>query len=254
MKKECFSITARVLFALAMFLCWGCATSPKITELAVAPFEMPDGFPLPDDAEVISKIKPLKGGEGEILFHSDVSYKELVDFYRKKMMSYGLTEDPVFYKFRDDTFNLTFAGWPGGKNLTVNASGRSVSGRVWVRHEPMAVPPVPKFKPVQIKPLFGMPDELPVPDGVKQLSRNNFGNMASVEFYTKMNLDEILAWYRKTFHSYAIKEDPDVTSKRIDSLSARFLGFPGGKWLTMSVEDLAYSSQRDERRVSFVFR
>jgi len=245
-----------VIFLLAT-LVMGCSAGnvkPKIPMLSRAPFVMPDEFPLPDGSKILQHSKALKGGDAKLRFSTALNSEKLIAFYRRNLTAHGLVEDPDFYDLRTDSFRLAFAGWPAGKTLSIRVdSGKEVDISLWTRKKDLPSPPMPKFRPAQVKRLFDMPDGLPIPDNATQVRRMKFGNTCTITFHTQLSLTDLIAFYRKALHPYGIYESADFSSMRIDTLSMAFIGWPGGKKLGMNASDTAYSYDKDIRTVNFQY-
>ena len=91
-------------------------------DLASPPFLMPDAFPLPNDAKILSKQCAAKGGNCSIAFESQMSLQSLFEFYRAHMSAARLNENSNYTDIRQASFNLSFYRWPEGKSVYINCA------------------------------------------------------------------------------------------------------------------------------------
>jgi hypothetical protein len=79
-------------------------------ELAEAPFKMPAEFPVPTDAQAVTR--PLKGTS--LSFKTALQVAEIHDYYRQILIPQGLYEHELLTTNTDDTGQVVFKGWPSG--------------------------------------------------------------------------------------------------------------------------------------------
>lgn len=90
-----------------------------------APFIIPDTLPKPPDAKKISLQKSAKGGNVSYAFETSWSLTRLYEFYQRELEKSGLKPFPGYAGLDEEinhAMNLGYIGWPGGKNLYINAS------------------------------------------------------------------------------------------------------------------------------------
>lgn len=74
------------------------------------------GFPITADAYNIIDI-----GDGSVLFYTNMSLEEVMEFYRNVYVSQGYTERGLLTVTSDTTFSMVFDGDPSGKAVVIQS-------------------------------------------------------------------------------------------------------------------------------------
>lgn len=74
------------------------------------------GFPLTADAYNVIDI-----GDGSVLFYTNLSLDEVMEFYRTEYVSQGYTERGLLTVISEGTFSMVFDGDPSGKSVVIQS-------------------------------------------------------------------------------------------------------------------------------------
>ena len=80
-------------------------------------------FPVPDNVTDYRESPSSRvPGEVDIFFHSNLSFEQLMDFYRQAYRQRGLTENTGNTRLTKDSAQLVFFGSPNRKRIIIQAS------------------------------------------------------------------------------------------------------------------------------------
>lgn len=74
-------------------------------------------FPLTKDAKNVNE------GDGTILYQTNLSVEEVMDFYREVFAEQGITERTILTNLSDGVFSMVFDGHPSGQSFVVQGFG-----------------------------------------------------------------------------------------------------------------------------------
>jgi len=74
------------------------------------------GFPLTSDAYNIIDI-----GDGSVVFYTNLSLDDVMEFYRTEYVSQGYTERGLLTVISEGTFSMVFDGDPSGKSIVIQS-------------------------------------------------------------------------------------------------------------------------------------
>ena len=88
------------------------------------------GFPITADAYNVIDI-----GDGSVLYYTNMSLEEVMEFYRGEYVSQGYTERALLTVVAEGTFSMVFDGDPSGKAVVIQSvdlgdGSRTVSVRL----------------------------------------------------------------------------------------------------------------------------
>lgn len=74
------------------------------------------GFPITADAYNVIDV-----GDGSVLYYTNLSLEEVMEFYREEYTSQGYTERALLTVVAEGTFSMVFDGDPSGKAVVIQS-------------------------------------------------------------------------------------------------------------------------------------
>lgn len=93
-------------------------SSPEVTEpsSSLDDSNASSPYPVTEDAREITDF-----GDGSILYYTNMSLEEVMDFYRDAYTSRGYTERELLTVVSDGVFSMVFDGDPSGKAVVIQS-------------------------------------------------------------------------------------------------------------------------------------